>query len=104
MRKVSIATLLVLALSVFFATATRASEQTSERPAITRLVLRDRTIVISSGSDGLVYSVSTPDGTVVDANLSEEQLQAKYPDVYDNIRPAIAGSEESENVTPWAGM
>jgi hypothetical protein len=30
-----------------------------------------------------------------DANLNEEQLQAKYPEIHNNIRPAIAGNEDN---------
>lgn len=100
MRRMSAAAFLVLALSVFFATTTRADEQ----PVITQLVMRDRVITITSDSDGILYSISTKDGTVLEANLSEAQLQAKYPEVYDHVRPAIADKEVIENVIPWAGM
>ncbi len=102
MRQISAATLLVLAFSLFFPTATYSNDD--ERLAITHLVMRDRVITINSTSNGLLYSVSTKDGAVLDANLSESQLQAKYPDVYDNVRPAIASEEATENVIPWAGM
>jgi hypothetical protein len=100
MRQVSVASLLILALSLFGATTTRAEEPT----VITHLITRDRVITITSDSNGLLYSVSTKDGAVIDANLSEEQLQAKYPEVYDNVRPAIASDESTEGVIPWAGM
>lgn len=99
MRRMSVATLLALAFSIFFATAIRAEEDVT----ITRLVLRDRVIVITSAPQGLLYSVSTPDGAVLDANLSEAQLAAKYPDVYESVRPAVASDEAPENGI-WAGM
>jgi hypothetical protein len=66
--------------------------------------MRDRTITVTSDSNGLLYSVSTKDGTVLNANLREEQLQAKYPDVYENVRPAIASDKVTDSVIPWAGM
>jgi hypothetical protein len=100
MRQLPIATFLVLAFSLFFAHATHADE----RIPITHLIMRDRTITIATAPNGLVYSVSTKDGTVIDANLSEAQLQAKYPEVYEKVRPAIANSEESNTVIPWAGI
>ncbi len=99
MAQVSVRTLLLLGFSLF-ATATRAQEH----PTITRLVMRDRTITVTSDSNGLLYSVSTKDGTVLNANLREEQLQAKYPDVYENVRPAIASDKVTDSVIPWAGM
>lgn len=86
MRRMSVATLLILALSVVFTTPTRASEH----QPLTTLVMRDRVITIHNGPKGLSYTVSTQDGTVLDAQLSDAQLQAKYPEVYDNVRPAIA--------------
>ena len=109
MRPRSVATLLILALSLFFPNATRADEPVT----LARLVMRDRTIIMASDANGLVYSVSTQDGTVLDANLSEAELVAKYPDVYETIRPAIAqyslpkavtDGEATETVIPWAGM
>jgi cell division septal protein FtsQ len=66
--------------------------------------MRDRVIVIASDPNGLLYSVTTKNGTVLDANLSEEQLLAQYPDVYQNLRPAIANTKASKSVIEWAGM
>jgi hypothetical protein len=99
MRQLSIATFLILGFSMFFGNATHADE----RIPITHLIMRDRTITIATTPNGLVYSLSK-DGTVIDANLSEAQLQAKYPEVYEKVRPAIADTEESNTITPWAGM
>ncbi len=40
---------------------------------------------------------------MVAANLSEDQLAQKYPDVYEQVRPAIAGVA-TPGVNIWAGM
>jgi hypothetical protein len=108
MRKISIATFLILGFSIVSATAISASDASktsvSEPVVISRLVMRDRIITISSQPTGLIYSVSSKDGTVLDASLSEAQLVAKYPEVYDHLRPAIANPDASKDVTPWAGM
>jgi hypothetical protein len=93
MRRMSVGTLLILAFSVMFATATRASEHLP----LTTLVLRDRVITINSGPNGLSYTISNQDGTVLDAQLSDAQLQAKYPEVYDDVRPAMAGSKKTDD-------
>lgn len=99
MRQMPVAALLILVVNILFSTATRAEEPV----AITRLVMRDRVVAITSGSDGLQYSVLTQDGTVLAANLSEAQLAQKHPDVYEQVRPAIAGQATSGG-TIWAGM
>ena len=100
MHQKSVAALLILVVSIFFSTTTRAQEPA----AITRLVMRDRVVTITSGSDGLQYSVMMEDGTVLDANLSEAQLAQKHPEVYEQVRPAIASPETNTSVIPWAGM
>ncbi|WP_017316353.1 hypothetical protein [Mastigocladopsis repens] len=92
MRRISAVTLLILAFSILFTTATHASEHLP----LTTLVMRDRVITINFGSNGLLYTVSTQDGTVLDAQLSDAQLQAKYPEIYDDVRPAIADSNKTD--------
>lgn len=100
MRQMPVVALLILVGNILFSTAIHAEE-----PAIiTRLVMRDRVVAITSGSDGLKYSVITKDGTVLSANLSEAQLAQKYPDVYEQVRPAVASPEATKGVIPWAGM
>lgn len=99
MRQMSVAALLIILVSLFFSNATRAGEPV----AITRLVMRDRIVIITSSSAGLQYSLLTQDGTVIAANLSEDQLAQKHPDVYEQFRPAIA-DPASPGVTIWAGM
>ena len=99
MRQKSAAALLILVVSLFFSTATRAEE----RVAITRLVMRDRVVAITSGSNGIYYSVFAQDGTVLAANLSKDQLAQKHPDVYEQVHPAIAGVA-TLGVNIWAGM
>lgn len=108
MRKISVATFLILGFAIASATATNASDASktsvSEPVVISRLVMRDRIITISSQPTGVVYSVSNKDGTVIDASLSEYQLIAKYPEVYNHLHPAIANPDNSKEVSPWAGM
>jgi hypothetical protein len=105
----SVAALLILGLSVVFTTATEASEH----QPLTTLVMRDRVITIKNSPHGLSYTLSTQNGTILDAQLSDTQLQAKYPEVYDNIRPAmaqsarqraIANSEKTGGSMIWGGI
>lgn len=60
---------------------------------LTRLVLRDREISISRGASGIQYDLYGPNGRLIDSDLTVTQLQAEYPDIYDRLRPAVAGSE-----------
>ncbi|NJM72481.1 MAG: hypothetical protein HC862_21240 [Scytonema sp. RU_4_4] len=100
MRQISVTTFLILVASAFFASAaTRAWEHQS----LTTLVMRDRVITIKNSPNGLSYTVSTQDGTVLDTQLSDAQLQAKYPEVYDTVRPAIANSEKTGGSMIWGG-
>ena len=47
-------------------------------------------IVVHSAPDGLVYTVKTHDGVVVDDQLTEQRFVALYPDLYETLRNAIA--------------
>ncbi|GAB1538828.1 hypothetical protein NUACC21_14920 [Scytonema sp. NUACC21] len=91
MRKLPVAPLLILALSVFFTTATWASDN----PPLTTFVMRDRKITITNTPNGLAYTVSSIDGKVLDDKLNDAQLQAKYPEVYDAVRPAMADGNQT---------
>lgn len=101
MRLISAATLLSLALAIGGATATYAEEN----PTVVKLVMRDRVVHVTSTPDQVVYSVQTRDGKVLDANLSGEELQAKHPEVYNTLRPAIANGKDTHlQMSPWAGV
>ncbi|KAF3886091.1 MULTISPECIES: hypothetical protein [Nostocales] len=100
MRKLSVTLLLILGFSVFFATATRASEKLP----LTTLVLRDHKITINTTPNGFAYTViRASDGTVLDAQLNDTQLQAKYPEIYDAVRPSMADGKETNDATVWGG-
>lgn len=80
----------ILASSFLLPVAVRADEDVT----IARLVMRDRTVVISQGKDGARYSVKDKDGELLHSNLSEVELAQKYPDIYDQVRPAYADGEK----------
>ncbi len=62
----------------------------TDRELLLELVGLDRTITIRSGANGPVYSVSSGDGRIVAANLTEMQLQTEHPQLYELINSAIA--------------
>jgi type II secretory pathway component PulC len=92
MRSLTMAALAILTASIIIPTASIHAEQNN--PTITRLVMRDRIIVISQGEDEVKYSVKTKDGDVINANLNEAELAAKHPDIYEQVRPAYAGDNK----------
>ena len=75
--------------------AVPAPEATSSSSApITRLILRDYEVVISSGANGLTqYDVYSASGEAMNVGLTSAQLQAAYPAVYDSLRPAVAAGD-----------
>lgn len=97
MRPVSFITLALL-ISVLSATA-----RAENRQIITQLELRDRTVKITSGSQGLNYSILSQNGTVLDANLNETQLAEKHPELYEKVRPAVAKDTNSSEAILWMG-
>lgn len=98
MRPISLMTLTILIIGVFSTTA-----RAEDRQTITQLELRDRIVKITSGSQGLNYSILSQDGTVLDANLSENQLAEKHPELYERVRPAVAGDASDTDAILWMG-
>ena len=72
----------------------------NELPIISRLIVREGTVVIRQDANGeLKYSLIDRAGNPTETNISETQLAAKYPDLYDRFHPAVADTDES----PYAG-
>jgi len=97
MHPVSLITLVFIIISVLSARALAENRQT-----ITQLELRDRIVKITSTSQGLNYSVLSQDGTVLDANLSEDRLAEKHPELYERVRPAVAKDTDNHHIL-WMG-
>lgn len=87
-------TFAIVAASLLLPGAVRADEDI----AIARLVMRDRTVIISQGKDGARYSIKDRDGELLHSNLSENELAEKYPNIYDQMRPAYADGENGEKI------
>jgi hypothetical protein len=62
-------------------------------PVIGHLESRDRTITITKGPKGPLYTVKTKDGKIIAKKIDEKNLQAKYPDVYHQIKSGVAGND-----------
>ena len=88
-------------LSVAIATLSIGTVKAEEFPIITRLIVREGTVLVSQDTNGeLKYSLVARNGEPIETNISEAQLAAKYPGIYNRFYPAVADREES----PYAGM
>lgn len=102
MVRVLIMMFLIPVLGLGVVAATSAKEPEAE--VVAQLVTRDRIVLIYAGSEGAHYTIKTQDGEVLDANLSDREFQAKHPDIYERIKPAIARPDQETDVIPWAGL
>lgn len=88
-------------LSIAIASLSISAVKAEELSVISRLIVREGTIVVSQDSKGeLKYSLIDLNSNEVEINISEIQLAAKHPHIYDRLQPAVAEIEQS----PWAGF
>lgn len=52
-------------------------------------------ITIFTGDDGPLYTVKNKDGTVLTHKINEQELQAKHPELYRDLKTGIAGNDAS---------
>jgi hypothetical protein len=57
------------------------------------LQTRDKIVTISRGPKGAVYTIKTTDGKTLAARLNEKRLQAKYPEIYNQIKSGLAAND-----------
>jgi len=59
-------------------------------PVITRIVGRHQTVSISAGPTSALYSVQSPDGRMLVAYATLEQLRQQHPEQFRAIEPLVA--------------
>jgi hypothetical protein len=59
-------------------------------PIIGQLRGRNHTIIIHASSDGPRFTVTTPDGRVVAAALTSDEIRATHPEIYDTYKKTLA--------------
>jgi hypothetical protein len=76
-------------------TAQKKSGQTVPQGAsvIGHLESKDRIITVSKGPKGPLYTITTKDGKILATKIDEKSLQAKYPDLYHQVKTGIAGND-----------
>ena len=89
MRFVMIALLTAASISGLagFVLADSQESTTTPYPVVTQLVLRDRTVTITSAPNGYRYSIADESGAILSANLTEGQMAKRYPELLDLLQP-----------------
>jgi hypothetical protein len=64
-------------------------QSVTDLPIICHVEKRDKRITVKAGPNGLVYQVATKAGKILYRDLSENELQAKAPELYQFIKMAI---------------
>ncbi len=54
---------------------------------------RDKIVTIIRGSEGTAYTVKTKDGKTLAMNLSEKDLETKYPTIFQQVKNGMAGND-----------
>jgi hypothetical protein len=54
---------------------------------------RDKIITIVRGPNGTVYTIKTKSGKTLATKARERDLQAKFPDVYRQVKDGLAGND-----------
>ena len=73
------------------------SASTDEDMLIGYLEKHGQVIAIYAGDEGPLYTIKTKDGEVIAEKIDEKQLQAKHPDLYRDLKSAVAGNDASLN-------
>ena len=65
----------------------------TEQAVIGHLQSRNRIVTVTRGPKGVFYTIKTKDGKTLATKLGEKDLQAKYPDVYYQIKSGVAAND-----------
>jgi hypothetical protein len=60
---------------------------------IGHLESKNRRITIAAGPHGPLYTIKTKEGQVLATRIDEKSLQAKYPDIYAEMKTGVAGND-----------
>lgn len=101
-----VSTLLAAGIAFAAAPATRPASlpttNNSKHPVIVHIVSRDKTVTISSGPKGLLYSLAGERGQVLVADASSEDFARLHPELYRSIRQYIAVKNDTGSATAAA--
>ena len=69
----------------------------SKGSVIGRLKTRDQVITITTGTDGLLYTIKSKEGGLIALNISGEELASRFPDLHEQMEKSLADPKI------WAG-
>lgn len=70
------------------------------KSVIGHLESRDRIITVNQGTKGPLYTITTKEGKVLASKMDEKSLQAKYPDLYHQVKDGVAGNDARLDKAP----
>jgi hypothetical protein len=70
--------------------STKLAAPAENYPVITRIISRHQTVTISAGPTSPLYSVQSPDGKMLVAYATLEQLRQQHPEHFRMIEPLVA--------------
>lgn len=65
---------------------------------------RDKIVTIVREPNGTVYTIKTKSGKTLATRIREEDLQAKYPDVYRQVKDGRAGNDATLRRLQWRAL
>ncbi len=72
------------------------TRESTDLPVIVYLEKRDKLVTVKAGANGPVYFVKSKDGRTLMENLTEQELQAKAPEIYQFIKTAMGSSSPKD--------
>ena len=85
----------VLLAAAYGADPSSAVSAGEEMPVIGHLEKSGQIITIYAGEKGPLYTVKTKEGKIIAEKIDDTQLQARLPDLYRDLKSAVAGNDAS---------
>lgn len=106
LRKIVILSLAGCAICIALTAADKSPARTGDSPqgkgmkvragqenVIGFLEMRGKTITITRESNGTFYTIKSKDGKTLAAKLKEKDLQARFPEIYNQVKFGLAGND-----------
>lgn len=71
------------------------ADQSANEPVIGHLEKGGQVITIYAGEKGPLYTIKTKTGEVIAEKIDDTQLQARLPNLYRDLKNAVAGNDAS---------
>ena len=85
----------IVLVGILLAAAYGTDQSADDMPVIGHLEKRGQVITIYAGEKGPLYTVKTKEGKIIAEKIDDTQLQARLPDLYRDLKSAVAGNDAS---------